>query len=85
MKFKRTRTGGLYVFSIPKHQGHAYYKGASGAPIIEPGGKIVAILVKGSVEKNELYGYPLKGIINMIKIAIDTERRALTGIETDKK
>ena len=35
----RTTKQGLYVFSIPKHKGHSYYKGASGSPIIDPTGQ----------------------------------------------
>jgi hypothetical protein len=73
MEYKSTRPDGLYVFSIPKHKGHKYYRGASGAPIIEPSGKIVAVLVGGCETKNELYGTPLNGIINFIKIGIDVE------------
>jgi hypothetical protein len=75
MEYKGTREDGLFVFSIPKHKGHSYYKGASGSPIIEPSGKVLAILVQGCEAKNELYGYPLKGVVNFIKVGIDVERR----------
>lgn len=75
MEYKGTRQDGLYVFSIPKHKGHDYYRGASGSPIIEPSGKILAVLVQGCESKNELYGYPLKGIVGFIKIGIDAELR----------
>jgi hypothetical protein len=74
MEYKGTRKDGLYVFSIPKHKGHDYYRGASGSPIIEPSGKVLAILVGGCETKNELYGYPLKGVVNLIKVFIDVER-----------
>ncbi len=74
MEYTGTREDGLYVFSIPKHKGHDYYKGASGAPIIEPSGKVLAILVRGCETKNELYGYPLKGVLNLIKVGIDVEQ-----------
>lgn len=59
---------GLYVFSIPKHKGHKYYKGASGAPIIDPTGMIFAILVGGCEFSDELYGYPLQGIEKLIRV-----------------
>ena len=75
MEYKGVREDGLYVFSIPKHKGHEYYQGASGSPIVEPTGKVVAILVQGSETKNELYGYPTKGLIALIKICADAERR----------
>lgn len=76
MEYKGTSADGLYVFSIPKHKGHGYYEGASGSPIIEPSGKILAILVKGCETKNELYGYPVKGLVDLIKIGSDAEQRA---------
>ena len=75
MEYKGVREDGLYVFSIPKHKGHEYYQGASGSPIIEPSGKVLAILVQGCVTKNELHGYPTKGLVNLIKICEDAERR----------
>lgn len=75
MMFKgRREEDGLYVFSIPEHKGHEYYSGASGSPIIEPSGKVVSILVKGCKSKNELYGFPLAGIIQLIKIGTEVER-----------
>ncbi len=75
MEFKGTDADGLCVFSIPKHKGHDYYRGASGSPIVEPTGKVVAILVRGCESKNELYGYPTKAVVDFIKIGIDAERR----------
>lgn len=68
----RTTEQGLYVFSIPKHQGHPHYKGASGSPIIGPTGQIFAILVGGCDTSNELYGYPLRGVPDLIRISEDS-------------
>jgi hypothetical protein len=66
----------LYIFSIPKHKGHDYYRGASGSPIImPPDGEIVAILVGGCESKNELYGFPLAGIRELIRIGEDAAKR----------
>jgi hypothetical protein len=74
MEYKGIRSeDGLYVFSIPKHKGHSYYSGASGSPIIEPSGKILAILVEGCESKNELYGYPMRGLLQLIKIGAEAE------------
>jgi hypothetical protein len=73
MEFKGTRGDGLYVFSIPKHKGHDYYRGASGSPIIEPSGKVVAILVRGCESKNELYGYPMPGLLNLIRVSVASD------------
>ena len=82
MKFKGIRKDGLYTFSIPKHKGHTYYEGASGSPIIEPSGKVVAVLVQGSEKKNELYAFPTRGIIELVRIAADVEQR---GAARNKK
>jgi hypothetical protein len=79
MEYKGVRGDGLYVFSIPKHKGHEYYRGASGAPIVEPSGKVVAILIKGCEAKNELYGYPTRGLVGLIKIGDDVEKQGSTN------
>lgn len=50
----------LYVFNMArKHQGHAYYKGASGCPIADEEGRIVSILLGGDDEQNILWGAKL--------------------------
>jgi hypothetical protein len=85
MEYKGLTADGLCVFSIPKHKGHAYYKGASGSPIIEPSGKVVAVLVKGCETKNELYGYPARGLADLIKIGGDVEQMGATGGKAPKK
>jgi hypothetical protein len=73
MEYKGITKGGLYIFSIPKHKGHKYYKGASGAPIIEPSGKVLAVFVQGLESKNELYGYPTTGLVELIRIGEQTD------------
>jgi hypothetical protein len=76
MEYKGSRNSdGLYVFSIPKHKGHEYYRGASGSPIIEPSGKIVAVFVGGCETDNELYGFPMRGLAQLIKISADADQR----------
>jgi hypothetical protein len=60
MRFVRKNKYGKYVFKLGRqHQGHAYYKGASGAPIAAPDGKIISMVLGGSVKRNEIYGLPL--------------------------
>ncbi len=50
----------LYEFTMArKHQGHAYYAGASGSPIAGPDGRIVSILLSGDDERNVLLGAKL--------------------------
>lgn len=63
---------GLFVFSIPDHKGHPHYKGASGSPIIDSTGQIFATLVGGCEFSNELYAYPLWGVLNLIRISEDS-------------
>jgi hypothetical protein len=51
---------GLYRFALARrHMGHAYYRGASGAPIANQNGEVVSMLLGGDVRTNEVYGLPL--------------------------
>jgi hypothetical protein len=53
-------SNGLYQFEPARpFRGHEYYKGASGAPIADPTGLIVSMLVGGHKEENCLWGIPL--------------------------
>jgi hypothetical protein len=59
-EYKKT-DGWKYIFEPPvKHPGHKYYKGCSGAPIIDDGNNIVSLLVGGNIRKNEVYGINLE-------------------------
>jgi len=50
----------LYEFAMArKHQGDAYYEGASGSPIAGPDGKIVSILLGSDEERTVLWGAKL--------------------------
>jgi len=58
-KFLETREW-LHVFKPPiNHPGHIYYKGCSGAPIIDKNNNIVSLLICGDIERNEIYGVNL--------------------------
>lgn len=51
---------GLYQFKLArKHQGHPYYKGASGAPIADGTGRIVSLVLGGDGEADIIRGLPL--------------------------
>ncbi len=48
------------------HQGHKYYRGASGAPIASAEGAIVSLLVGGDTVRDVVYGYPVRRIEPLI-------------------
>lgn len=50
-----------YVFELPfNHPGHEHFQGCSGAPIIDSKGKVVALVCKGDIPTNRIYGVSLK-------------------------
>jgi hypothetical protein len=67
MRFVRKNKVGKYVFELGRtHQGHAYYKGASGAPIAAPDGRIVSMVLGGSIKRNKIFGFPLADISSLL-------------------
>ncbi len=57
---ERDQVTDLYTFKLSReHQGHDYYHGASGAPIADPTGKIVSIVIRGCEAGNLIYGTAL--------------------------
>ncbi|CAN5466713.1 hypothetical protein BH09VER1_BH09VER1_26030 [soil metagenome] len=73
MVFKGIGADGLCIFQPPKHQGDEYYEGASGSPIINETDQIFAILVSGSQDTGELFGYPLLGLKRLIETSEGSE------------
>lgn len=60
LKFSHTKDD-LHSFALPiSHPGHEYFKGCSGAPIIDTNGNIVALICGGNKGKNNIYGISLK-------------------------
>ena len=50
----------VYKFKLARpHQGHEYYYGSSGAPIADPSGKIVSLVLGGCESRDEIFGLPL--------------------------
>lgn len=59
-----------YKFKLPiKHPGHKYFKGTSGAPILDTDGNIVSLVCKGDDKEDIIYGIALK----KYKSALDIE------------
>lgn len=62
-----TPDGGAYVFRLAReHQGHTFYKGASGAPIADAEGTIVSVVLRGCESRHELYGARLADFERLI-------------------
>lgn len=69
MTFDRIQ-GDYYMFKLSReHPGHEYFKGCSGAPIIDYCGKTVALVCRGCVEENTIIGISL----SKYKIVLDIE------------
>jgi hypothetical protein len=59
-----------YKFKLPiKHPGHEYFKGTSGAPILDTDGNVVALVCHGDDTEDIIYGVALK----KYKSALDIE------------
>jgi hypothetical protein len=50
-----------YIFELPfQHPGHEHFQGCSGAPIMDTKGNVVALVCKGDIPSNRVYGISLK-------------------------
>ncbi len=66
LEFQSTNDKGHHVFKpAGGHQGHAFYRGASGAPIAKSDGVIVSMLIDGSDSGDEIWGQPLPSIAHL--------------------
>lgn len=63
--------GDFYKFKLPfKHPGHTFFKGISGAPILDNQGNLVALLSRGDEKPSEfIYGFA----INKYKSILDIQ------------
>jgi hypothetical protein len=51
----------LLAFQLPvKHPGHDFFRGCSGAPIIDEEGRVVALVCEGNLEESIIYGVSLR-------------------------
>jgi len=74
-RFKETKDW-YHLFETPvKHPGHEYYKGCSGAPVIDNDENLVSLIVRGDISTNEIYGIDLKRILSIIIGEIDLNKQ----------
>ena len=60
--------GDYCVFRLPfNHPGHEHFEGCSGAPILDSKGSAVALVCRGDMDSNQIYGVSLR----KYKLAID--------------
>jgi hypothetical protein len=66
-----------YIFKLLKqHPGHEFYKGCSGAPIIDLDENLVSLVIGGNISKNEIYG------INLCKFQVALEAAILEEMKS---
>lgn len=64
--------GQFYVFKLPyNHPGHKYFRGTSGAPILDNDGNLVSLVCKGNENNDFIYGINLKKYKSLIDIQVD--------------
>ena len=70
---KYVGTDGLsHQFRLPvPHPGHSYFKGCSGAPIVDSRGKLVALVTSGDEERNMIYGMTLSNFKSTLDFYCD--------------
>ncbi len=62
----------FYHFKLPfKHPGHTYFKGTSGAPILDNEGNLVSLVCKGDIDTDIIYGLKLNKYKSLIDIQVD--------------
>jgi hypothetical protein len=63
-----------YIFKLPtKHPGHKYFKGTSGAPILNEEGELVSLVCGGDVDNDHIIGLNLKKMKSIIEIQCKDE------------
>lgn len=56
-----TTGGDMHVFKLSHdHPGHDYYRGCSGAPILDSNGDLVALVIAGRIEDSLIFGIDLQ-------------------------
>lgn len=61
----------LYKFKLPKkHPGHEYFRGTSGAPIMDNEGNVVALVCEGDVNEDLIFGVSIKQYKSSLDIEV---------------
>lgn len=69
--------GTTHQFKLPvPHPGHSYFKGCSGAPIVDISGRLVALVTKGNEEENIIYGIASSHFKSTLDFYCDNFRHA---------
>jgi hypothetical protein len=67
-----------HVFELPfVHPGHEHFQGCSGAPIIDTKGNVVALVCRGDVASNRLYGVSLQKYEIAINVSYGSLSKAI--------
>lgn len=70
LTFLRTE-GDFHVFKLPfSHPGHLYFKGCSGAPILNGRGHPVALVSSGIIQQDEIFGIALDRFMPIIEATL---------------
>lgn len=68
------REDDFFVFQLPfKHPGHEWFKGCSGAPILNSSGHPVGLISKGNLEADEIFATALDALIPVVEATLDQE------------
>ncbi|NOZ47099.1 MAG: hypothetical protein GXO79_10010 [Chlorobi bacterium] len=66
----------LYKFKLPKkHPGHEYFRGTSGAPIMDNDGNVVALVCEGDVDEDIIFGVSIKQYKYSLDIEVENIRK----------
>jgi hypothetical protein len=65
------RTHEVLSFKLPfKHPGHEWFKGCSGAPLLDSSGGLVGIVTSGNLETDEIHCVSLRTLLPIIAVTV---------------
>jgi hypothetical protein len=76
LKYLR-RENDFCVFQLPfEHPGHEWFKGCSGAPILNPSGRPVGLVASGDIDSNEIFAIALDALIPVVESTLDYNKQS---------